>query len=88
MMESTKSADSPKQQAPGARAFEARKPIVCYNCNKEGHISVNLLEPTNDRARRLPTSRKWTHVTREGPFITVRQLLTSCYFGLSGLGHP
>ncbi|KAK8756638.1 hypothetical protein V5799_000660 [Amblyomma americanum] len=39
-MESPKSADSPKQQAPGVRAIEARKRIVCYNCYKEGHISV------------------------------------------------
>ncbi|XP_070378210.1 uncharacterized protein [Dermacentor albipictus] len=41
LYESRKSNEDAKQRADGARAFETRKPLICYNCKREGHIAAN-----------------------------------------------
>ncbi|XP_049273350.1 putative golgin subfamily A member 6-like protein 3 [Rhipicephalus sanguineus] len=39
--EAQKSSEFPKERTDTTRAFESRKPLICYNCKKEGHIAVN-----------------------------------------------
>lgn len=39
--EAQKSGEVPKQRTDTTRAFESRKPLICYHCKKEGHIALN-----------------------------------------------
>ncbi|XP_075733229.1 uncharacterized protein LOC142775608 [Rhipicephalus microplus] len=39
--EAEKSSEVSKQRTDTTRAFESRKPLICYNCKKEGHIAIN-----------------------------------------------
>ncbi|XP_075739342.1 uncharacterized protein LOC142784725 [Rhipicephalus microplus] len=40
-IEAEKSSEVSKQRTDTTRAFESRKPLICYNCKKEGHIAIN-----------------------------------------------
>ncbi|XP_075743948.1 uncharacterized protein LOC142802790 [Rhipicephalus microplus] len=42
--EAEKSSEVSKQRTDTPRAFESRKPLICYNCKKEGHIARNCQE--------------------------------------------
>ncbi|XP_077512030.1 uncharacterized protein LOC144122958 [Amblyomma americanum] len=41
---SQKANDGPKQRNDATRSFEKRKPLTCYNCQRQGHIAANCQE--------------------------------------------